>query len=144
MNNELVKQEDLSIVQEEWYQSLLEEISVIRGECYKQAQEITIQWRWMIGKVIVDEKRVYGKISKLARDTGISTRSINDYMAFYKKYKAEEWDTAYKKIPPKKYTALMRDIRGKEEECKHENCERSIVWKCLDCGRKFNQDPRIK
>jgi hypothetical protein len=44
----------------------------------------------MVGKAICDEKRVYGQITKLSQDTGISVRSLNDYMLLYKKYKADD------------------------------------------------------
>jgi hypothetical protein len=69
-------------------------------------------------------------------------RSLNDYMLLYKKYKADDWDKAYMKIPQKNYTSIMKELRN-IEECKHENIECIKMWKCLDCGRTFKSHPQI-
>lgn len=54
----------------------MEEINAIQVEVMKESVEAVMKGKWLIGEAIRSEERVYGKEAQLAKDLGVSDRTI--------------------------------------------------------------------
>jgi hypothetical protein len=55
---------------------MLEEISAIRTETFKESMEADFKGRWLIGQLIRSEKKAYGLEAQIAKDLGVVDRTI--------------------------------------------------------------------
>jgi len=92
---------------QDWYKALLEEINATIVETITLSREAVLQGKWLVGKLIEDavqdfnRANIYGaKINALlARDLRWSEREISRCRKFYKKFPADSWDKALRKLP---------------------------------------------
>lgn len=103
----LVRKE-LSLLNEDWFFHLIEQIEATRIEKTNEAREIILEGKWEIGRLIHGEygnferKKIYGqKVAEtIAESLGKSSGDVWACMRFYKKYQFDTYFNALKNLPP--------------------------------------------
>ena len=104
---EIAIKEEVSISNEEWYQSLIEDCQAIGTERGTNARLEVIQGKWEIGERInqaneeMERKKIYGLriIENLSNDLGVSSTDLWNCVKFYKEIGVETFDDAVPKLP---------------------------------------------
>lgn len=102
----LIKQET-SLLNEEWYQQMLEDCKAILVERTFNACEEIIRRNWELGKRILEEnekmerEKIYGKkiIENIATDLGKSNSYVWQCVQFCKQYPQEDLDNVLNEFP---------------------------------------------
>lgn len=128
MSTSIIKP-DLSLRNEEWYQSLVTEVKAIVIERSLNSRLEIIQGKWEIGQRVNDENdnlernKVYGKkiVENIAKDIGISSSDLYFCTKFHKEFKADTFEDVLAKLPDGKdlsWYKITQKYLGKRDEKK--------------------------
>lgn len=128
------------LITQDWYKSLLEDISSTLTERVHNAREEVITAYWEVGKRIAEEKRLteYGKgvMAKLAKDLDCSISSLYHAVKFFEiAPKLEEWlSTKSKNLSWYKivHQELSPGHKNKKEICG--------LLHCAICGKNIKHE----
>ncbi len=105
-NNETaIIKKDLSLINEEWYSSLINDCKAIITERSYQSRMAIIEGKWELGERISKENdnfersKVYGKhiVETLAKDLGISESGLWFCVQFYQEFKGDSFPNVLEK-----------------------------------------------
>lgn len=104
---EIVVKEETSLMNEEWYQGLVEDCQAIVVERGVNARMEVVEGKWELGQRItqaneeMERKEIYGKriVENLSNDLGASTTDLWNCVKFYKEIGVEQFDDAVSKLP---------------------------------------------
>lgn len=145
---------------EEWYQSMLEEMKATITEAVFTSRWVIIEAKWRLGDLIIKNKeRFEGAGVKDSEIPEVITKSLKEATEKEEKrthlpskreiYRCVRFRKEYpdlSKLPGGKniswHKIANRLLPGKELECPHDNLEKVEVWKCKDCNQTFVNKPK--
>jgi len=129
---ELVTQEAV-IKSEEWYQSMVDDITAINVETKTTAAVTVLHGKWEIGQKIYEEyegrnrKETYGEglMQSLSNDVGLSTSDLYACLKFYSKYQLPTFEKVEMELPEGKNMSWYKLKQEYLPDTKRQKKERS-------------------
>ncbi len=119
MENELAPVNEVSLHNEDWYQTLLDDCVAIETERSFNARLEILQCNWELGQRIkeenkrMDREKIYGEkiVQNLAVDLGKSTSHIWSCMQVYELFGVDEFDEVVSQLPDGKAISWNKTLK---------------------------------